>query len=87
MRFFKKFKESVFAMNETSQKLIKHGLQLAVGISLIGTAAFLFNKQAYIFNYMGEQYSVYIIAAGASLFAQFIIGGLVLDIWQKKRAS
>jgi len=87
LEFLKKFKESVLNMNEVSLKLINHGLQLAVGVCLIGLGTYIINKQLYIFNFLGEQFGMHIMLAGGSLFTQFIIGGIILDIIQKRRGT
>ncbi|MCL2838407.1 MAG: hypothetical protein FWE04_04985 [Oscillospiraceae bacterium] len=85
MTFFEKFKKCVSDMNKTAAKLIKYGILFALGICLIGVATYLLNWHLYIFNYLGKQFGIHIITAGISLFSQFVIGGLVLDIIQKRR--
>ena len=86
MNFFEKLKKSVLSLNETSLKIMKYGLQFAVGVSFIGLVAYILNNRARGFNFFCEQLSIYIILAGVSLFVQFIIGGLILDSVQKRRS-
>ena len=74
------------SLSETSLKIMKYGLQSAAAVSLVGLATYILNHRANIFNYLGEQLSIYIILAGVSLFVQFIIGGLILDTMQKRRS-
>ena len=87
LEFFEKFKENILKINEVSLQLMKYGTQFAMGVILIGLATYLINYRQYIFNYLGEQYGIHIMIAGVSLFVQFVIGGLVLDIVQKRRQN
>jgi len=87
LEILQKLKTGISNLNETSLKLMKHGAQFAVGVCLTGLAAYIINSRMYIFNYSGEQFAIHIMLAGVSLFMQFIIGGLVLDIFQKRRQN
>ena len=81
MEFFGKLKTSFLSLNETSLKLIKYGILSAVVVCLIG----LIISRTNIFDYLSEQFGIHIIMAGVSLFTQFIIGGLILDIAKKRQ--
>jgi len=87
LEILQKLKMGVSNLNETSLKLMKYGAQFAVCVCLIGLISYISNSRMYIFNDFGEQFAIHTILAGASLFMQFIIGGIVLDIFQKRRSG
>ena len=78
---FKIMRRAVENMSFISLKLIYYGLQLAVGVLVIGMLAY----SEFMGSYINEELSKMIINAGVSLFVQFTIGGIVYDIIEKKK--
>lgn len=69
------------------QKIIKHGVQLACGLVLIALVLFFINNNIYN-NDFDIAFLTYSMAkTGLTIFAEAIIGGLVIDYFIKKSGS
>ena len=72
------------SISTLSKKIIIHGVQLASGLILIALILFFINIKLYHYDFNVEFITFCMIENGVTIFAEAIIGGLLIDFLIKK---
>ena len=79
-----KLKVAENKLGKLSKKVIFHGLQLANGILLVGFLLYFINTKIFNFDFNIAHLTFSMVEAATVIFAEAIIGGLMLDYLLKK---
>ena len=66
-------------MSRVAVYMIYYGVKLAIGVLILGIAAYFLNKKFLGNDSLNADYALTIVRAAFSLFVQFILGGLFFD--------
>ena len=83
----KKIVTSINGIEIFSRRIIKHGVQLALGLLCIALALYFINTGFYNYDYDIAFMTFSIFKTGVTIFAEAIIGGLLIDYFIKKLGS
>ncbi|NLY43174.1 MAG: hypothetical protein GX066_04235 [Clostridiaceae bacterium] len=81
---FKKIVATMSGIGKLPRQIIMHGVQAATGVLVIALLLYFINKNIYNFDYYITFLSYEMASTGLTLFAEAIIGGLVIDYFIKK---
>ena len=68
-----------------SRKIVKHGVQLAIGLMIIAFVLYYLNRNVYNYDFYVNFLTFSVVNTSAIIFAEAIIGGLVIDYFIKKK--
>ncbi|MBZ4644833.1 MAG: hypothetical protein JG777_322 [Clostridia bacterium] len=80
----KKIVTSINSIGSLSRKIIIHGVQFATGLLTIALVLYFINNSLYNFDYNIAFITFSIAKTGLTIFAEAVIGGLVVDHFVKK---
>ena len=80
----KKFFRACKGISGVSFALINIGMKLVLGMLLAGIAVYYYNEH-FLGDYHTKELSLQIIQKSWSLFALFILGGLIFDCYEKSK--
>ena len=81
---FKKIVTTMSGVGKLPRKIILHGVQAATGVLIVALILYFINKNIYNFDYYISFITYEMAETGLILFAEAIIGGLVIDYLVKK---
>jgi len=82
-KIIKSFKE----LSVIPAKLIKYGIQINCILIIIGVFLYLNNDYSSNYSFSLNELSKLIVSTSAFIFAEIIIGGLLLDYYTKKYSN
>ncbi|MDK2798490.1 MAG: hypothetical protein PWP27_70 [Clostridiales bacterium] len=75
---------TINSIGQLPKKIIVHGLQLANGLLIVALILFFINSSIYNFDYNITFITFVMAKTGLTIFAEAIIGGLLVDYFIKK---
>lgn len=67
-----------------SRKIVKHGVQLAIGLMVIALVLYYLNRNVYNYDFYVDFLTFSVVNTSTIIFAEAIIGGLLIDYFIKK---